>query len=81
MVAGEVVLGEMVCQIVFYLHPIYREFSLPDSVSEPVKFHVNGYQIFLVDSAIDKYLYYGSVCHYWGGWLGVDHLYERHSRF
>ena len=36
----EVVLGEIVCQIVISIHPIYQKFSLPESFSDPVKLHV-----------------------------------------
>ena len=38
--AGGVVFGEIVFQIVFSGHPIYHKLSLPDSVSDPVKSYV-----------------------------------------
>ena len=37
MVYGGVVLGEIVFQIMFSRHPIYHKYSLPDSVSDPLK--------------------------------------------
>ena len=33
----------------------------------------------LEDVVIEKSVSYGAVCHFWGGWLGVSHLYERHG--
>ena len=59
-------------------HPIHQKLSLSESVSDPVKAHVYGYLTPLADVVIDKSVSCGAVCHYWGGWLGVDHLYERH---
>ena len=79
-VTGGVVLGEMVCQIVFSNHPMYQKFSLPDSATYPLKLHGSGSWTFLSEYVIEKSASCGAVCHFWGECLGMDHLYERHAR-
>ena len=79
MVAGGVLLGEIVCQIVLSSHPIYQELPLPESVSDLVKSHVDGSWTFLADVAIDKSVSCGDVLHFWVVLLGVLHIYDSHA--
>ena len=44
MVAVGVVIGKIVFYIVLSSHPIHKQFSLSDSVSDPVKAHVYGFE-------------------------------------
>ena len=76
-----VVLGEIVCHIVFSRHTIYQKFSFSGSVSDPVTSRVYGSWTPLADAVIEKSVLCGAVCHCWGGWLGVAHFYERHAHF
>ena len=79
--AGGVVLGEIVCQIMLSSHPIYQKFSLPDSVSGTVKSHVDCSWTLLANVVVDKPVSCGTACHWWGGWLGVAHLCEHHAHW
>ena len=79
MMASGVVLDEIVYQIMFFSHPIYQKLSLPESVSDPVNFYIDGSWTSLTDVVIDKSVSCGAVHHCWIGWLRVAHLYERHA--
>ena len=79
MVDGEVVLSKTVWQIVLSIHPMNIKLYLSDSVSNPVKAHVYGSWTPLEDVTTAKSVSYGDVRHFWGGWLGVAHIYERHA--
>ena len=54
MVAGGVVLCEIVYQILLSSHPIYQKFSLPDSISDAVRSHVDSSWMLLADVVIGK---------------------------
>ena len=79
MVACGLVLDEIGYHIMISVNPKYKKLSLPHSVSDPVTYHVNGSWIFLADIVIEKSASCSAVHHFWGGWLGVAHLYEWHS--
>ena len=79
-VAVGVVFGEIVCEIVLSSHIIYQKLSLPGSVSEQPKSYVYGSWTYLADVVIEKSVSCGAVLHFWGGCLGVPHLYERYAR-
>ena len=79
MMAGWVVLGEISFQITFYSHPIHQRLWLPDSISDPEKSHIDLFWTSLENVVIDKPVSCGAVHHYWGGQLGVYHLYESHA--
>ena len=81
MLAGGVVIGEIVYQIMFSINPIYQKLSLIDSIYDPVKLHVDYSWTSLEDIVIEKYVSCSAVYHCWGGWLGVTHLCEWHACF
>ena len=71
MMAGGVILGEVVYHIVFSGHPIYQKLSLSDSVYDPVNLHVYGSSTSLVYVVIDISVSCGAVRHFWGRRLGM----------
>ena len=77
MMYSGVVLGEIVWQIMLSVHTIYQKLSLPDSIYDPVKSHFDGSWTSLADAVIEKSVSCGAVHYFWGGWLGVAHIYER----
>ena len=81
MVAGWVVIGEIICDIMFSHDPINHKFTLSDPVYDPIKYHVDVSWTSLADVVIDKSISFHAACHCWGGRLFMAHICERYAHF
>ena len=80
MVAGGVVLGKVVGQVVSSAAPVDEELALVDAVSDPVKAHVNGFGAALLHCVVGDPGGAGVICLDGSGLLRMAHAVESGSK-
>ena len=80
MMAGGVMLGEVVSKIVGPGLPVDKKLALSDAVADPVEAHVNCFGSSLFDSVIDDAFSSGIVSFDGSGWLRPAHLFQGGSK-
>ena len=69
------VFGKIVGQVSRPGSPIHVELFLIDPVLDPVEAHVHGLGALLLQLSVGKASGGGVINLYWGGWLGMAHLF------
>jgi hypothetical protein len=60
--------------------PKYVELFLADAIADPIKAHVDGLGVFLLDGILGQASGGGVVGLEWRGWLFVSEFLERHAK-